>query len=106
MKRFVAILLAVMLVVGLTACAAQEAASTWEDQYELGIRYLSEGNYEEAIIAFTAAIEIDPMRVEAYVARGDAYFQSGQPEKLNPTIARRWNWTMMMTIPPANWWTR
>ena len=81
MKRFVAILLAVMLVVGLTACAAQEAASTWEDQYELGIRYLSEGNYKEAIIAFTAAIEIDPMRVEAYVARGDAYFQSGQPEK-------------------------
>jgi len=30
------------------------------------MRYLSEGNYEEAIIAFTAAIEIDPMNEEAY----------------------------------------
>ncbi len=78
MKRFAAILMALALILGLTACAAQEAASTWEDQYELGIRYLSEGNYEEAIIAFTAAIEIDPMRAEAYIGRGDAYFQSGQ----------------------------
>lgn len=42
----------------------------------MGVRYLSEGNYEEAIIAFTAAIEIDPKRAEAYVGRGDAYVLS------------------------------
>lgn len=39
----------------------------------MGMRYLTDGNYEEAIIAFTAAIEIDPKRAEAYVGRGDAY---------------------------------
>lgn len=77
MKRWIAIVLAFTLVLGLAACAGQKAA-TWEEQYELGARYLSEGNYEEAIIAFTAAIEIDPMRAEAYVGRGDAYRQSGQ----------------------------
>ena len=46
---------------------------TWQEQYDLGVRYLEDGNYEEAIIAFTAAIEIDPKRAENYVARGDAY---------------------------------
>jgi len=34
---------------------------------------LEEGNYEEAIIAFTAAIEIDPKRAEAYLGAADAY---------------------------------
>lgn len=37
----------------------------------MGVRYLSEGNYEDAIIAFTAAIEIEP-RAEAYIGRGQA----------------------------------
>jgi len=44
------------------------------------VRYLSEGNYEEAIIAFTAAIEIDPKRALPYVGRGDAYIGSGETE--------------------------
>ena len=54
---------------------------TWQEQYDLGVRYLSEGNYEEAVIAFTAAIEIDPKRAEAYVGRGDAYVASGETEE-------------------------
>lgn len=50
-----------------------QAGSTWQDQYDLGMLYLSEGNYEEAIIAFTAAIEIDPKRPEAYEKAAEAY---------------------------------
>lgn len=60
---------------------------TWQEQYELGVRYLSEGNYEEAILAFTAAIEIDPKRAPAYVGRGDAYVLSGETEE-NLAVAR------------------
>lgn len=45
---------------------------TWQEQYDLGVQYLSEGNYTETIIAFTAAIEIDPKQAPAYVGRGDA----------------------------------
>ena len=77
-----------VLAVGLLAAACSAAGSsengekgtdgrTWQDYYDLGVRYLSEGNYEEAIIAFTAAIEIDPSRPEAYVGRGDAYRGKG-----------------------------
>ena len=76
----------------LTACAQQtpiqsaepEAASngmTWQEQYDLGMRYLTEGNYAEAIIAFTAAIEIDPKQALAFVGRGQAYSLSGETEE-------------------------
>lgn len=54
---------------------------TWQEQYDLGVRYLSEGNYEEAIIAFTAAIEINPKQALAYVGRGDAYVGLGETEE-------------------------
>ena len=55
----------------LSACG--QSGPTWQEQYDLGVRYLSEGNYEEAIIAFTAAIEIDPKRPEAYAKAAEAY---------------------------------
>jgi len=54
---------------------------TWQEQYDLGVRYLEEGNYEEAIVAFTAAIEIDPKQALAYVGRGDAYIGSSETEE-------------------------
>ena len=77
--RFTAILLSAMCCLCFTACG-QNVEAQWQEQYDLGVRYLSEGNYEEAIIAFTAAIEIDPNRAEAYVGRGDAYIGSGETE--------------------------
>ena len=54
-KKFLVLILTLAL---LTACGKK--APTWQEQYDLGIRYLSEGNYQEAILAFTAAISIDP----------------------------------------------
>ena len=71
MKRICSVLLTLCLLFGLGACG--QKGPTWEEQYDLGVKYLSEGNYQEAIIAFTAAIEIDPKRAEAFVGRGDAY---------------------------------
>lgn len=57
--------LAAVLMLGLTACG-RSAEVNWQEQYDLGVRYLTEGNYEEAIIAFTAAIEIDPNRAPTW----------------------------------------
>lgn len=68
-----------LLMAVLSACGKN--TPTWQEQYDLGIRYLSEGNYEEAIIAFTTAIEIDPKQAPAYVGRGDAYVDSGETEE-------------------------
>ena len=77
MKRTMEVLLALILSLTLCACGKKSGGS-WQEQYDLGVRYLSEGNYEEAVIAFTAAIEIDPKRVDAYVGRGSAYIGCGE----------------------------
>ena len=60
------------LILLLSACA-QSTEAQWQEQYDLGVRYLSEGNYEEAIIAFSAAIEIDPKQPDAYIGASEAY---------------------------------
>lgn len=79
MRRMVCLFLMLILLLGLCACGQQ--APAWQEQYDLGVRYLEEGSYEEAIIAFTAAIEIDPKQAPAYVGRGDAYISSGETEE-------------------------
>lgn len=76
--------ISMLLLLLLTACVHRP---TWQEQYDLGVRYLSEGNYEEAIIAFTAVIEIDPKQAPAYVGRGNAYIGLGETEE-NLTAAQ------------------
>ncbi len=49
-------------------------------QLNLGQRYLSEMNYEEAVVAFNQAIEIDPRSVDAYLGLADAYIGLGDEE--------------------------
>ena len=72
-------LLAVFLVI-LVLCGCSSKKQQWQEQYDLGMRYLSEGNYQEAILAFSAAIEIDPNQADAYVLRGDAYVMAAKAE--------------------------
>lgn len=75
MRRICAMLLAMLML--LTACAKP---ATYQEQYDLGVRYLSEGRYEEAVLAFTAAIEIDPTQEAAYVSMAEAYWAQGEDD--------------------------
>ena len=83
MKQFTCVFLTIILLLTLAACSkAPEAdpadgAPGWQTQYDLGVRYLSEGNYQEAILAFEAAIEIDPKNADAYRKLAEAYEQTG-----------------------------
>ena len=90
MKRILSLVLSLCLVLGLCACGQKAekapAAPTWQEQYDLGLRYLSEGNYEEAIIAFTAVIDIDPKNAGALSGRGQAYVLSGETEEMQNCI--------------------
>lgn len=75
MKRITSWILALALLLALSGCSREER---WQEQYDLGMRYLSEGNWEESILAFGQAIRVDSNRMEAYLGRADAYFQAGQ----------------------------
>ena len=77
MKRVLSAVLAVVMLLSLCACGG---GATWQEQYDLGVKYLSEGNYEEAVIAFTAAIEIDPKQPDAYEKAAEAYQAMGDEE--------------------------
>lgn len=89
MKRVASIFLGAILVIGLCACT--QKTPTWEEQYDLGVRYLSEGNYEEAIIAFVAAIEIDPKNVDAYLSLADAYAATGDYKSAEKLFSRAYD---------------
>ena len=55
----------------LCGCSTQ---ARWQEQYDLGMRYLAESDYQQAILAFTEAIIIDEKRPEAYFGRGQSYY--------------------------------
>lgn len=63
----------IFIVIILAFAACGKNTQTWQELYDLGEKYLLEENYEEAIVAFTSAIELDPKQAVVYVGRGDAY---------------------------------
>ena len=75
MKRKASLLLSLLMC--LTLCACGSGTTTWQEQYDLGVHYLAEGDHKEAIIAFTAAIEIDQKNVDAYLSLVAAYVAAG-----------------------------
>ncbi|MGN0736077.1 MAG: tetratricopeptide repeat protein [Anaerovoracaceae bacterium] len=77
MKRIIKVLLISLLIITLYGCSSV-SGGTWQEHYDLGIKYLADGKYEEAILEFTAAIKIDDKQVPAYIGRGDAYIGSGE----------------------------
>ena len=92
MKKLFCALLAAAFLLSLAACSkAPEAepadeAPDWQAQYDLGVRYLSEGNYEEAILAFEAAIKIDPKNADAYRKLAEAYEKTGDEDAALRTL--------------------
>ena len=77
MRKLTVLLL--IFVLSLVGCMSDKV--TWQEQYDLGVRYLNEGNYEEAIIAFTAAIEIEPNNPNGYLFLAEVYIAQNDFEK-------------------------
>jgi len=86
MKKFLSIMLAFVLALSLAACGGSAAAESWQEQYDLGVKYLSELNYEEAVVAFTKAIEIDPKQAEAYVELARVYVQQENKDEAKKVL--------------------
>lgn len=72
-----AVVLIAVVVIGALAFSGGGGADRFQEQLELGQRYLEEMDYEQAVVAFTAAIEIDPRNADAYLGLADAYAGMG-----------------------------
>lgn len=75
MKKIINLFLVISLIFGLAACGDKTAglSDKLHEQLDLGQKYLAEADYENALIAFEKAIEIDDKSVEAYLGAADAY---------------------------------
>ena len=82
------------LIVGLTIfyCIVTTTACTkeisYEEYLELGIKYLLENNYEEAIVSLELAIEMEPKRPEAYQKLAETYQSQGNISKAIEILVR------------------
>lgn len=77
--------------------AACQKQPTWQEQYDLGMRYLSESNYEEAILAFTAAIEIDPNNADTYFKLTESYMAIDKPKEASQVLFQGYRMTVNNT---------
>lgn len=64
------ILLAILASVTLIACQQTDAV---QEKMNLATQYMSEGNYEQAIVMYREVLDAEPENVEAYLGIADAY---------------------------------
>ncbi|MEG0878957.1 MAG: tetratricopeptide repeat protein, partial [Oscillospiraceae bacterium] len=89
--------LLVILAVIFTFTALGSGANSAK-QLSLGDKYLTQLNYDKAIIAFTKAIKIDPMNPKAYIGLADAYIGGNNTDKAIETLTNGYEKTKDETI--------
>jgi len=62
-----------------------------QEQLELGEQYLSELDYEQAIVAYEAAITIDPQSVDACLGLADTYIALGDYDEALLVLERNYS---------------
>jgi len=74
-------------------------AKRYEQYLSLGDKYLTELNYEKAIVAYTKAIEIEPRNMAAYLNLAEAYASTRDDRNVGRTYQDAFNvlWGMYKT---------
>ncbi|MCM1044743.1 MAG: WG repeat-containing protein [Candidatus Gastranaerophilales bacterium] len=82
----VAIVILCLIVAGLLFIILNSAERRLSAQLELGQKYLEEMDYEQAIVAYEAAIAIDPKCIDAYLGMAEAYIGMGEYENARESL--------------------
>lgn len=82
-RRMLIIIIAAVIVLIAAAGIVTKGAAPLRAKYNtmLGNKYLEDGKYEEAIIAFQKAIQIEPKNVEARVELAKLYIKTSKPDE-------------------------
>lgn len=76
------------IIIAIILIAAGGANAAAKEQISLGDKYMKSEEYDEAIIAFNKAIEIDPNNSDAYIRLADAYKAVGNNYEAVKTLER------------------
>jgi len=82
---FASIIILIMVLGGILSAKYIKAEET-KDSIKLGNKYLQEGKYEEAILAFQKAIQVDKKNIDARVGIAKAYISSKQYDKAEDVL--------------------
>ncbi|MCD8107942.1 MAG: tetratricopeptide repeat protein [Oscillospiraceae bacterium] len=80
MKKLLSFILAIVLTVTLFTSCAEPAEALTSIYLNLGEKYLTDLNYEEAIVYFNKVIEVEPKNARAYLGSAEAYVAMGDIE--------------------------
>ncbi len=69
--------------------------------YSRGLEYLDYNEPDQAILAFTEALHLNPQHVHAYFARGCAWADAATWKRRSPITTRPCGWTPTMPRPTA-----
>ena len=83
--------LAVIAIAAATITALTAGRRTAREQLALGDRFLEEMDYENAILAYTRAIEADPKNAQAYYGLGAANLGAESPENAEAAFLQSLN---------------
>ncbi len=78
MKNWIKLLLALFIISSVLLVACKTPLEQYLDR---GTKYFDQGKWDEAIAAYTQAIELDPNNVLAYTNRGASYVEKGEYAK-------------------------
>lgn len=74
----VGIILLLAIIIGMTTFSSSERKL--QEQLDLGPKYLEEMDYEQALVAFNAALKIEPKNVDAYLGIVEVYIRTNEFE--------------------------
>ncbi len=77
---------AVLLIIIIVLMAGCKKKLNFQQYLDIGDKYLLELNYEEAVVAFTKAIELEPREIGAYEKLASAYTAQGNTEQALETL--------------------
>jgi tetratricopeptide (TPR) repeat protein len=81
----------VLIIIGAVVFNSTSSASQIKKYMTLGNKYLKEGKYEEAILAFNKVIEIEPKNIEARLELADAYIATNKFEDAEKVLREALN---------------
>lgn len=93
----VVIIVIIAIITGLILYKNSDAVKVRE-QLDLGKKYLSELEYDQAVAAYEAAIEIEPMNVDAYLGLADAYIGKSDYEAAALALQKGYELTQDETL--------